>query len=51
MNNAKVSSLDAIEKLKQESGKTFTVLMKHGTMSVEYFSPQKIDTQSAHEQD
>ena len=51
MNKGKVSLLDAIEKLKQESGKTFTVLMKHGTMSVEYFSPPKIDTQSAHEQD
>ena len=51
MNTGKVSLLDAIEKLKQESGKTFTVLMKHGTMAVEYFSPQKLDTQSTHEQD
>ena len=51
MNNKKVSLLEAIEQLKQESAKTFTVLMKHGTMSVEYFSPQKIDTQTPHKQD
>lgn len=51
MNNKKVSLLEAIEQLKQESNKTFTVVMQHGSMSVEYFSPQKTDTQTPHEQD
>lgn len=51
MSNKKVSLLDAIEQLKKEVEKPFTVLMKHGTMSVEYFAPQKIDSQTAHSQD
>jgi mannose-6-phosphate isomerase-like protein (cupin superfamily) len=51
MNNKKAGLLEAIELLKQETGKPFTVLMKHGTMSVEYFSPQKIDSQTPHRQD
>ena len=51
MNNKKVGLLDAIEQLKNESEKPFTVLMKHGTMSVEYFAPLKTDTQSPHQQD
>lgn len=29
----------------------FTVMMKHGTMSIEYFAPQKADTQTPHKQD
>lgn len=51
MNDKKVSLLEAIEQLKQEVDKPFTVLMKHGTMSVEYFAPKKIDSQSPHRQD
>ena len=51
MNNKKVSLLEAIEQLKQEAEKQFTVLMRHGTMSVEYFAPKKIDTQAPHQQD
>lgn len=51
MNDKRVSLLDAIEQLKQEAKKPFTVLMKHGTMSVEYFAPHKIDTQEPHLQD
>ena len=51
MNNKKVSLLEAIEQLKQEAEKPFTVLMRHGTMSVEYFAPKQIDTQIPHEQD
>ena len=51
MNNKKVSLLDAVEQLKHETGKAFTVVMKHGTMSVEYFAPQKFDTQTPHLQD
>ena len=51
MNKKKVSLLEAIEQLKQEVEKPFTVLMRHGTMSVEYFAPQKVDSQSPHRQD
>lgn len=51
MNNKKVSLLEAVDQLKQEAGKTFTMVMKHGTMSVEYFAPQKLDTQTPHAQD
>ena len=52
MNNKKIGLLEAIENLKLEQpGKTFTVLMKHGTMSLEYFAPQKTDIQTPHSQD
>ena len=51
MNNKIVSLLDAVEQMKQETAKPFTVVMKHGTMSVEYFAPQKTDTQTPHAQD
>lgn len=40
MNKKKVSLLEAIEQLKREPEKPFTVLMRHGTMSVEYFAPK-----------
>jgi mannose-6-phosphate isomerase-like protein (cupin superfamily) len=51
MTNKKVSLLEAIDQLKQEAEKPFTVLMRHGTMSVEYFAPKQVDTQTPHEQD
>lgn len=51
MKNKKAGLLEAIEQLKQETGKPFTMVMKHGTMSVEYFAPQKTDTQTPHQQD
>ncbi|MBC7827153.1 MAG: cupin domain-containing protein [Chitinophagaceae bacterium] len=51
MTDKKISLLEAIEQLKKKAEKPFTVMMKHGTMSVEYFAPQKTDTQSPHEQD
>ena len=41
----------AIRQLKKESENRFTVLLKHGTMSIEYFAPQKIDLQKPHSQD
>ena len=47
----KVSLEEAIEKLKQEKELPFTVLMKHGTMSIEYFAPIEKDTQQPHLQD
>lgn len=51
MNDKKVTLLEAIEQLKGETAKPFTVVMQHGTMSVEYFAPHKVDTQSPHNQD
>jgi len=51
MNSKKAGLLEAIEQLKQQADKPFTVLMKHGTMSVEYFAPQKKDSQTPHQQD
>lgn len=52
MNDKKVSLLEAIEQLKQQqqAEKPSVVVMRHGTMSVEYFSPQKTDTQKPHRQ-
>jgi mannose-6-phosphate isomerase-like protein (cupin superfamily) len=51
MSNKKVSLLDAVEKLKMETEKRFVMIMKHGSMSVEYFSPLKQDNQTPHRQD
>jgi mannose-6-phosphate isomerase-like protein (cupin superfamily) len=42
---------EAVDKLKKESPGEFTTLMKHGTMSIEYYSPQKIDRQTPHNKD
>lgn len=51
MNTKKVGLLEAIEQLKSEKENPFTVVMQHGSMSVEYFAPSKIDTQTPHRQD
>ena len=51
MSKNKVALLDAVEQLKAESKNPFTVVMTHGTMTVEYFAPIKIDTQTPHMQD
>lgn len=51
MEDYKISLSQAIEALQQETAQKFTVLLKHGNMSVEYFSPDKIDTQNPHRQD
>ena len=37
--------------LKTELGQKFTVMMNHGSMQVEYFAPQDVDTQAPHKQD
>jgi len=42
---------DAIRQLEEEEQNRFTVLMKHGTMSLEYYSPKKVDPQTPHKQD
>ena len=47
----KVSPGEAKKKLLEENEFPFTVVMKHGTMSMEYFAPDKVDTQTTHKQD
>jgi mannose-6-phosphate isomerase-like protein (cupin superfamily) len=47
----KISLPEAIQKLKDENEFPFTVVMKHGSMSVEYFAPADMDTQTPHKQD
>jgi mannose-6-phosphate isomerase-like protein (cupin superfamily) len=42
---------DAIAQLQKESNQPFTVVMQHGTLQVEYFSPKGSDTQTPHLQD
>lgn len=42
---------DACEVLAQQVEPRFATLMRHGTMSVELYEPQKIDPQSPHDQD
>ena len=45
------SVLEAISQLQQENKKASTVVMEHGTMSVEYFAPIIADTQQPHFRD
>ena len=47
----KISPKEANEKLLDETEFPFVVVMKHGTMSLEYFAPLKTDTQTTHKQD
>lgn len=42
---------EAVEKLKKEHDKNFTVLGTNGSMSIEYFAPKNIDDQQPHRQD
>jgi mannose-6-phosphate isomerase-like protein (cupin superfamily) len=49
--NYKVSPDEALKKLLEENEFPFTVVMKHGSMTIEYFAPQEIDTQTPHRQD
>jgi len=47
----KISPKEANEKLLEDNEFPFVVVMKHGTMSLEYFAPVKTDTQTPHKQD
>ena len=47
----KVTADEALIQLLEQTEQPFTVMMKHGTMSIEYFAPKKLDTQSPHKQD
>jgi mannose-6-phosphate isomerase-like protein (cupin superfamily) len=49
--NCKVSPEEAMKQLLEQSEFPFTVVMKNGNMTVEYFSPQEIDEQTPHTQD
>ncbi len=51
MEKFQVTLLEAITQLQKETLQKFTVLMKHGSMSVEYYAPQKVDAQTPHKQD
>lgn len=42
---------EAVAQLTKQTDRQFTVMLKHGSMRIEYFSPQKIDTQTPHKQD
>ena len=46
-----VTIAEAIEQLKEEKEQVFTVMMKHGNMSIEYFAPKITDSQKPHSQD
>ena len=47
----KITSEEALKKLKEENKLPFTIMMEHGSMSIEYFAPKRIDTQTPHKQD
>jgi len=42
---------EALKQLLEQSEFPFTVMMKHGSMTIEYFAPQEVDTQTPHRQD
>lgn len=46
-----ISIEKAIEHLQKETESRSTVLLKYGTMSVEYYAPQYVDPQTPHRQD
>ena len=51
MINYKVTAEDALKQLMEQSEFPFTVMMKNGTMTIEYFAPKEVDTQTQHKQD
>ncbi|MFT3679188.1 MAG: cupin domain-containing protein [Ferruginibacter sp.] len=51
MQKFSVSIEEAVNQLAAESNQKFTMMLQHGTMQVEYFAPEKIDTQIPHRQD
>lgn len=50
MHNNHLSITQATDLLKQ-SGNLFTEVFKHGSLSVEYYKPEKIDQQTPHTRD
>ena len=49
--NFKVTAEDALKQLMEQNEFPFTVIMKHGSMTIEYFAPKEVDTQTQHKQD
>ncbi len=47
----KISLEEAAFQLSKKVNQKFTLLMQHGTMSVEYYAPEKVDQQMPHVQD
>ena len=47
----RIGLAEAIEQLQLEKNHRFTTVMRHGTMSVEYYAPQEKDPQTPHLQD
>ena len=46
-----ITADEALIQLLEQTELPFTVMIKHVTMSIEYFAPKKIDTQTPHKQD
>ena len=46
-----ITSEEALNKLREENKLPFTIMMEHGSMSIEYFAPKGNDTQTPHKQD
>lgn len=49
--NYKVTAEEGLKQVLQEVEFPFAVMMRHGTMTIEYFAPQEVDTQTPHKQD
>jgi len=47
----KISPEEALKQLLEQDKLPFTIMMEHGTMSIEYFAPKGTDTQTPHKQD
>jgi mannose-6-phosphate isomerase-like protein (cupin superfamily) len=47
----KVTAEEGLREVLREGEFPFAVMMKHGTMTIEYFAPQQVDTQTPHKQD
>lgn len=47
----KITAGEGVRRLQEQEKLPFTVMMEHGSMSIEYFSPKEIDTQTPHKQD
>jgi mannose-6-phosphate isomerase-like protein (cupin superfamily) len=41
----------AISQLKKETGELFTILLKRGALTIEYYAPKNTDEQKPHKQD
>lgn len=51
MSKFSISIGEAIDQLKKETDQKFTVLINNCTMSIEFYAPKLIDTQTPHRQD